>query len=138
MEFITKTVYGGAESPPPYLARTIRTIRETLKNSFRDIEIVGLTEINICLCLSGDVTRYYETSAIYNFRYFSQRGKIVATIHLDSAQWTGIEGSDTITFLREYRKCLYDMADMMDKTMKKYKLDFARNVYIGAVESAFG
>ena len=137
MNINIKTVFGGADNPPAFIGSKARAIRKELQNSFQGIEFPYLHEIDICLCFSGNVSKYYPASGIYQPRYFLPKSKLIVTVHFSADLWIGMETEDTKTFLQFYKKYLFDVSDIVEEKMKKHRLDFDKDVYAKAVEKVF-
>ncbi len=75
MKFNINTVIGGADDVPIYMPNIIRAVRQEIKRVFSDFEMHSLQKIDICLCLSGEVSRYFPKSGIYQPKYYLKSKK---------------------------------------------------------------
>ena len=88
MKFNINAVIGGADDVPIYMPDIIRAARQEIKRVFSNFEMESLQKIDICLCLSGEVSRYFPKSGIYQPKYYLKSKKIIAYIHFISDEWS--------------------------------------------------
>lgn len=69
-------IVGGTDDILDDILSAARTVRKEMKKTFENIEIETLQKMDICVCLSGNVSKYYPESGIYQARYYSKRGNL--------------------------------------------------------------
>lgn len=52
-------IVGGTDDMLDDILSVARTVRKEMKNSFESIEIETLQKMDICLCFSGNISKYY-------------------------------------------------------------------------------
>ncbi len=101
MKFNINAVIGGADDVPIYIPDIIRAARKEIKRIFSDFEMRSLQKIDICLCLSGEVSRYFPKSGIYQPKYYLKSKKIIAYIHFSSDEWDPDKKANVDKFLEK-------------------------------------
>jgi len=111
MKFNINAVIGGADDVPIYMPDIIRAARKEIKRIFNDFEMRSLQKIDICLCLSGEVSRYFPKSGIYQPKYYLKSKKIIAYIHFSSDEWSSDKRANVDKFLEKLKQYLMELGD---------------------------
>lgn len=72
MKVNMNVIVGGTDDVLDNILSAARTVRKELKASFESIEIEALQKMDICVCFSGNVSKYYPESGIYEAKYYSK------------------------------------------------------------------
>ena len=124
MKFNINAVIGGADNVPIYMSDIIRTARKEIKRVFSDFEMRSLQKIDICLCLSGEVSRYFPKSGIYQPKYYLKSKKIIAYIHFSSEEWSSDKKANADKFLEKFKQYLMELGDIAGRKIANNNLEF--------------
>ena len=91
MKVNMNVIVGGMDNVLDNILSAARTVRKELKASFESIEIEALQKMDICVCFSGNVSKYYPESGIYQVRYYSKTKKFIVYVHFSSNEWNSNE-----------------------------------------------
>ncbi len=122
-------IVGGTDDMLDDILSVARTVRKEMKNSFESIEIEALQKMDICLCFSGNVSKYYPESGIYQARYYSKTKKFMVYVHFSSNEWVSNKKESVSKFLKMYNDYLLELSDIIKMKMAKHKLDFDNKCY---------
>lgn len=122
-------IAGGTDDMLDDILSAARTVRKEMKNSFESIEIEALQKMDICLCFSGNVSKYYPESGIYQARYYSKTKKFMVYVHFSSNEWGSNKKENVSKFLKMYNDYLLELSDIIKMKMAKHKLDFDNKCY---------
>ena len=92
MKFNINAVIGGTDDVPIYISNIIRAVRQEIKRVFSDFEMHSLQKIDICLCSSGEVSRYFPKSGIYQPKYYLKSKKLSRIFILAQTSGAPIKG----------------------------------------------
>jgi len=130
-------IVGGTDDILDNILSAARTVRKEMKNVFENIEIEALQKMDICVCLSGNVSKYYPKTGIYQARYYSKVGKFMVYVHFSSNEWNSNKTESVSKFLKMYKDYLLELSDIIKTKMTKYKLDFDNRYYEDGIKSVF-
>ena len=138
MKFNINAVIGGVDDVPIYMLDIIRAARKEIKRVFSDFEMRSLQKIDICLCLSGDVSRYFPKSGIYQPKYYFKSKKIIAYIHFSSDEWSSDKKANIDKFLEKFKEYLIELGDIAGRKIANNNLEFDDKRYKGNIGLVFG
>ena len=93
--------------------------------------------MDICVCLSGNVSKYYPKTGIYQARYYSKAGKFMVYVHFSSNEWNSKKTESVSKFLKMYKDYLLELSDIIKTKTTKYKLDFDSRYYEDGIRRVF-
>jgi len=131
-------IVGGTDDILDNILSAVRTVRKEMKNIFESIEIEPLQKMDICVCLSGNVSKYYPKTGIYQARYYSKAGKFMVYVHFSSNEWNSNKIESVSKFLKMYKDYLMELSDIIKTKTTKYKLDFDSRYYEDGIRRVFG
>ena len=131
-------IVGGTDDILDNILSAVRTVRKEMKNIFESIEIEPLQKMDICVCLSGNVSKYYPKTGIYQARYYSKAGKFMVYVHFSSNEWNSNKIESVSKFLKMYKDYLMELSDIIKKKIMKYKPDFDSRYYEDGIRRVFG
>ena len=137
MKFNINAVIGGADDVPNYIPDIIRAVRQEIKRGFSDFEMQSLQKIDHCLCLSGDVSRYFPKSGIYQPKYYLKSKKIIAYIHFSSDEWGSDKRANTDKFLEKFKQYLMELGDITGRKITNNNLEFDDKQYKDNIDLVF-
>lgn len=137
MKFNINAVIGGADDVPIYISNIIRAARKEIKRIFSDFEIESLQKIDICLCLSGEVSRYFPKSGIYQPKYYLKSKKIIAYIHFSSDEWSSDKRANVDKFLEKFKQYLIELGDITGRKIANNSLEFDDTRYKDNIDLVF-
>lgn len=126
-------IVGGTDD----ILSTARTVRKEMKKTFDSIEIEALQNMDICVCLSGNVSKYYPESGIYQARYYSKAKKFMVYVHFSPDEWDSKKIESVRKFLKMYKDYLIEISDIIKTKTAKYKPDFDSRSYEDGIKSVF-
>ena len=85
--------------------------------------------MDICLCFSGNISKYYPESGIYQARYYSKTKKFMVYVHFSSNEWGSNKKENVSKFLKMYNDYLLELSDIIKMKMAKHKSDFDNKCY---------
>lgn len=106
-------IVGGTDDMLDDILSVARTVRKEMKNSFESIEIETLQKMDICLCFSGNISKYYPESGIYQARYYSKTKKFMVDVHFSSNEWGSNKKESVSKFLKMYNDYLLELSDII-------------------------
>ena len=124
MKFNINAVIGGADDVPIYMPDIIRAARQEIKRVFSNFEMESLQKIDICLCLSGEVSRYFPKSGIYQPKYYLKSKKMIAYIHFSSDEWSSDKRANVDKFLEKLKQYLMELGDIAGRKIANNNLEF--------------
>ena len=137
MKVNMNVIVGGADDELNNILSAARTIRKEMKSLFESFEIEALQKMDICVCLSGNVSKYYPESGIYQARYYSKAGKFMVYVHFGSNEWNSKKTESVRKFLKMYKDYLLELSDIIKTKTTKYKLDFDSRYYEDGIRRVF-
>lgn len=137
MKVNMNVIVGGTDNVLDNILSAARTVRKELKTSFESIEIEALQKMDICVCFSGNVSKYYPESGIYEARYYSKTKKFIVYIHFSFNEWNSNEKENISKFIKMYTDYLLELSDIIKMKMAKSKLEFDNKSYEDIVKGAF-
>ncbi|MFR8441176.1 MAG: Imm12 family immunity protein [Campylobacter sp.] len=137
MKFNINAVIGGVDDVPIYMSDIIRAVRQEIKRIFSDFEMRSLQKIDICLCLSGEVSRYFPKSGIYQSRYYFKSKKIIAYIHFSSDEWSSDKRANADKFLEKFKRYLMELGDIAGRKIANNNLEFDDTQYKDNINKIF-
>ena len=137
MKFNINAVIGGADDVPIYMLDIIRAARQEIKRVFGDFEMHSLQKIDICLCLSGEVSRYFPKSGIYQPKYYLKSKKIIAYIHFSSDEWSSDKKANADKFLEKFKQYLMELGDIAGRKITNNNLEFDDKQYKDNIDLVF-
>ena len=137
MKVNMNVIVGGTDDVLDNILSAARTVRKELKISFESIEIGALQKKDICVCFSGNVSKYYPESGIYQARYYSKTKKFIVYVHFNSNEWNSNEKENVSKFIKMYNDYLLELSDIIKMKMAKHKSDFDNNCYEDMIKRAF-
>ena len=138
MKFNINAVIGGADDVPIYIPDIIRAVRQEIKRVFSDFEMHSLPKIDICLCLSGEVSRYFPKLGIYQPKYYLKSKKIIAYIHFSSDEWDPYKKANVDKFLEKFKQYLMELGDITGRKIANNNLEFDDKQYKDNINNIFG
>ena len=130
-------IVGGTDDILDDILSAARTVRKEMKKTFESIEIEILQKMDICVCLSGNVSKYYPESGIYQARYYSKAGKFMVYIHFSLNEWDSKKIESVSKFLKMYKDYLMELSDIIKMKTMKYKSNFDSRCYEDGIKSVF-
>ena len=103
MKVNINSIVGGTDDILDNILSAARTVRKEMKKTFESIEIEALQKMDICVCLSGNVSKYYPKTGIYQARYYSKAGKFMVYVHFSSNEWNSNKTESVSKFLKMYK-----------------------------------
>ena len=137
MKFNINAVIGGADDVPIYISDIIRAARQEIKSIFSDFEMRSLQKIDICLCLSGEVSSYFPKSGIYQPKYYFKSKKIIAYIHFSSDEWSSDKKANTDKFLEKFKRYLMELGNIAGRKIANNNLEFDDTQYKDNINKIF-
>ena len=137
MKVNMNVIVGGTDDVLDNILSAARTVRKELKASFESIEIDALQKMDICVCFSGNVSKYYPESGIYQARYYLKTKKFIVYVHFCSNEWNFDKKENISKFLKMYNDYLLELSDIIKKKMAKHKLDFGSKCYEDTIRRVF-
>ena len=137
MKFNINAVIGGADDVPIYMLDIIRAARQEIKSIFSNFEMESLQKIDICLCLSGEVSRYFPKSGIYQPKYYLKSKKIIAYIHFSSDEWGSDKRANVDKFLEKFKQYLMELGDITGRKITNNNLEFDDKQYKDNIDLVF-
>ena len=131
-------IVGGTDDILDDILSAARTVRKEMKNVFENIETETLQKMDICVCLSGNISKYYPKTGIYQARYYSKAKKFMVYVHFSSNEWNSNNTESVSKFLKMYKDYLLELSDIIKTKMTKYKLDFDSRCYEDGIRRVFG
>ena len=131
-------IVGGTDDILDNILSAARTVRKEMKNVFENIEIETLQKMDICVCLSGNVSKYYPKSGIYQARYYFKAKKFMVYVHFSANGWDSNNTESVSKFLKMYKDYLLELSDIIKKKTTKYKPDFDSRYYEDGIRRVFG
>ena len=122
-------IVGGTDDILDNILSAARTVRKEMKNIFESVETETLQKMDICVCLSGNISKYYPKSGIYQVRYYSKAKKFMVYVHFSDNEWDSNNTESVSKFLKMYNEYLLELSDIIKKKMAKHKLDFDSKCY---------
>ena len=117
MKVNMNVIVGGTDNVLDNILSAARTVRKELKASFESIEIEALQKMDICVCFSGNVSKYYPESGIYEARYYSKTKKFIVYVHFSSNEWNSNEKENVSKFIKLYNDYLLQLSDIIKKNL---------------------
>ena len=93
--------------------------------------------MDICVCISGNISKYYSESGIYQARYYLKTKKFIVYVHFCSNEWNFDKKENISKFLKMYNSYLLELSDIIKKKMAKHKSDFDNKCYEDMIKRAF-
>ena len=137
MKVNMNVIVGGTDNVLDNILSAARTVRKELKASFESIEIEALQKMDICVCLSGNISKYYSESGIYQARYYLKTKIFIVYIHFCSNEWNSDKKENVSKFLKTYNDYLLELSAIIKKKMAKHKLDFDSKCYEDIIRRVF-
>lgn len=137
MKFNINAVIGGVDDVPIYMPDIIRAARQEIKRVFSNFEMESLQKIDICLCLSGEVSRYFPKSGIYQPKYYLKSKKIIAYIHFSSDEWSSDKRANVDKFLEKFKQYLIELGDITGRKITNNNLEFDDKQYKDNIDQIF-
>jgi len=137
MKVNMNVIVGGTDDELNSILSAARTIRKEMKSLFESFEIEALQKMDICVCLSGNVSKYYPKSGIYQARYYSKAGKFMVYVHFSLNEWDSKKIESVSKFLKMYKDYLLELSDIIKTKTMKYKPDFDIRCYEDGIKSVF-
>jgi len=131
-------IVGGMDDILDNILSAARTVRKEMKKTFDSVEIEALQNMDICVCLSGNVSKYYPKSGIYQARYYSKAKKFMVYVHFSLDEWNSDRTESVSKFLKMYKDYLLELSDIIKTKMTKYKPDFDSRYYEDGIKRVFG
>lgn len=131
-------IVGGTDDILDNILSAARTVRKEMKNIFESVETETLQKADICVCLSGNISKYYPKSGIYQARYYSKAKKFMVYVHFSSNEWNSKKTESVSKFLKMYKDYLLELSDIIKKKTTKYKPDFDSRCYEDGIRRVFG
>lgn len=138
MKVNMNVIVGGTDDVLDNILSAARTVRKELKASFESIEIDALQKMDICVCFSGNVSKYYPESGIYQARYYSKTKKFIVYVHFSSNEWNSKKTESVSKFLKMYKDYLLELSDIIETKTMKYKSNFDSRCYEDGIKRVFG
>ena len=130
-------IVGGTDDILDNILSAARTVRKEMKKTFESIEIEALQKMDICVCLSGNVSKYYPKSGIYQARYYSKAKKFMVYVHFRPDERDSKKIESVRKILKMYKDYLLELSDIIKTKTTKYKLDFDSRYYKDRIKSVF-
>lgn len=130
-------IVGGTDDMLYNILSAARTVRKEMKKTFDSVEIEALQNMDICVCLSGNVSKYYPKSGIYQARYYSKAEKFMVYVHFSPDEWDSDKTESVRKFLKMYKDYLLELSDIIKKKTMKYKPDFDSRCYEDGIKRVF-
>ena len=131
-------IVGGTDDILYNILSVARTVRKEMKKTFESIEIEALQNMDICVCLSGNISKYYPKSGIYQARYYSKAEKFMVYVHFRPDEWDSKKIESVRKILKMYKDYLLELSDIIKMKTTKYKPDFDSRCYEDGVKRVFG
>ena len=137
MKVNMNVIVGGTDDELNSILSAARTIRKEMKSLFESFEIEALQKMDICVCLSGNISKYYSESGIYQASYYLKTKKFIVYVHFSSNEWNSNDKENVSKFIKLYNDYLLQLSDIIKMKMAKSKLEFDNNSYEDIVKRAF-
>jgi len=137
MKVNMNVIVGGTDDELNSILSAARTIRKEMKSLFESFEIEALQKMDICVCLSGNISKYYSESGIYQASYYLKTKKFIVYVHFSSNEWNSNEKENVSKFIKLYNDYLLQLSDIIKMKMAKSKLEFDNKSYEDIVKRAF-
>lgn len=131
-------IVGGTDDILDDILSTARIVRKEMKKTFDSVEIEALQKMDICVCLSGNVSKYYPKSGIYQARYYSKAKKFMVYVHFSLDEWNSDRTESVSKFLKMHKDYLLELSDIIKTKTTKYKPDFDSRCYEDGIKRVFG
>lgn len=131
-------IVGGTDDELNSMLSAARTIRKEMKSLFESFEIEALQKMDICVCLSGNVSKYYPKTGIYQARYYSKDKKFMVYVHFSLNEWDSKKIESVRKFLKMYKDYLLELSDIIETKTMKYKSNFDSRCYEDGIKRVFG
>ena len=130
-------IVGGTDDILDNILSVARTVRKEIKKTFESVEIEALQKMDICVCLSGNISKYYPKTGIYQARYCSKTKNFMVYVHFSSNEWGSNKKESVSKFLKMYKDYLMELSDIIKTKTTKYKPDFDNMCYEDGIKSVF-
>lgn len=137
MKVNMNVIVGGTDDMLIDILSAARTVRKEIKNAFESIEIDALQKMDICVCFSGNISKYYPESGIYQARYYSKTKKFIVYVHFSSNEWNSNKKENVSKFLKMYNEYLLELSDIIKMKRAKHKSNFDNKCYEEMIKRAF-
>ena len=137
MKVNMNVIVGGTDDVLDNILSAARTVRKELKASFESIEIDALQKMDVCVCFSGNVSKYYPESGIYEAKYYSKTKKFIVYVHFSSNEWNSNDKENVSKFIKLYNDYLLQLSDIIKMKIAKSKLEFDNKSYEEMVKRTF-
>ena len=67
MKVNMNVIVGGTDDELNNILSAARSVRKEMKSLFESFEIEALQKMDICVCLSGNISKYYSESGMLSF-----------------------------------------------------------------------
>ena len=130
-------IVGGTDDILDNILSAARTVRKEMKKTFESVEMETLQKMDICVCFSGNVSKYYPESGIYQARYCSKTKNFMVYVHFSSNEWGSNKKESVSKFLKMYKDYLMELSDVIKTKTTKYKSYFDNKCYEDRIKSVF-
>ena len=130
-------IVGGTDDILDNILSVARTVRKEMKKTFESIEIEALQNMDICVCLSGNISKYYPKSGIYQARYYSKAEKFMVYVHFRPDEWDSKKIESVRKILKMYKDYLLELSDIIKMKTMKYKSNFDSGCYEDGIKRVF-
>ena len=137
MKVNMNVIVGGSDDELNNILSAARTIRKEMKSLFESFEIEALQKMDICVCLSGNISKYYSESGIYQASYYLKTKKFIVYVHFCSNEWNSGKEENVSKFLKMYNEYLLELSDIIKMKRAKHKSDFDNKCYEEMIKRAF-
>lgn len=131
-------IVGGTDDILDNILSAARTVRKEMKKTFESVEIEALQKMDICVCLSGNISKYYPKTGIYQTRYYPKAEKFMVYVHFSPNEWDSDKTESVRKFLKMYKDYLLELSDIIKTKTMKYKPDFDSRSYEDGIRRVFG
>lgn len=130
-------IVGGTDDILDNILSAARTVRKEMKKTFESVEIEALQEMDIYVCFSGNISKYYPKSGIYQARYYSKAEKFMVYVHFSPDEWNSDKTESVRKFLKMYKDYLLELSDIIKTKTTKYKSNFDNMCYEDGIKSVY-